>query len=117
MSLPRFCKICRLILNYPDLNRSDYAADIAAFVGKGFCPDKHYEITLHEYEDDRVEVQYEKLSYNEYMIEFDYIRDKWVEIYKDNIIVLVTTLESWKDTNFRDKDYVMYKLDTLINFS
>ena len=116
MSLPRFCKICRLILHYPDLNRSDWDNEIKAFKGKGFCPDKHYEITLHEY-DDRVEVQYEKLYYNEYMVEIDYHHDKWIEIYKEGRVALVTTLESWEGVNFRDKDAVLYKLDTLINFS
>jgi hypothetical protein len=116
MSLPRFCKICRLILNYPDLERSDWDEELKAFKGTGFCPDNHYEIELYERDDD-VTIHMEKLRYNEYEVQIDYTNDKWIEIYKDHRVALVTTIESWKDVNYRDREAVIYKLDTLINFS
>lgn len=122
MTLPRFCKICRLIIHYPDLEKDDWDEDMKRFEGKGYCPDGHYEVNLHEYED-RTEIWSEILRYNEYEILIDYNSTAyWIEIYKDSKTgggepAIVTTIESWKDVNYRDKDAVLYKLDTLINFS
>lgn len=116
MTLPRFCKICRLILHYPDLTKEDYDEDSKSFNGKGYCPAKHYEISLRE-TDEETKIIEEKFQYNEYMLIMDYEIDNWAEIWKDGRIALVTTMESVSNINYMNVEYIVNKLDTLVNFS
>jgi len=67
MSLPRYCKICRLLIHYPDLQKSDYDEKRRLFVGTGWCPSKHYELIVHE-GDEYTEIRTEKIYYDEYRI-------------------------------------------------
>lgn len=109
--LPRYCKICRLMLHYPSLVDRDYDT----FNGNGYCPEHHYKILVHDSVEETRLLE-ETLTYNEYVLFIDY-NEKWIEIFKDSKIVLITTLESFENVNFRDSDYVINKLDTLVNFS
>lgn len=113
MTLPRFCKICRLILNYPDLKKDDY--DNQLKLGRGYCPSKHYEIALNEYED-RNEVLYERFSYQDYAIQISY-NDGTVYLHKDSRLVLQRPIAEFENWNYRDVNYILNKLDTLVNFS
>lgn len=115
MSLPRFCKICRLLIHYPDLKREDYNETQDFFKGIGYCPDKHYEIHLKE-KDDSVTIIQEKLRYNEYMIMLSH-NEGFFYLYKEDRLVYVRPVTEIQNINFRDKEYVMNKLDTLVNFS
>lgn len=112
MTLPRYCKICRLMLHYPSLVDKDYDT----FNGNGHCPENHYKVLVHDSQEES-KVLEETLHYNEYVIFIDYHNEKHIEIFKESKIVLETTLESFENVNFRDKDYVINKLDTLVNFS
>lgn len=115
MSLPRFCKICRLILHYPDLKREDYDEAQDFFKGIGYCPEKHYEIHLKE-KDDSVTIIREKLCYNEYTIVLSH-NEGIFYLSKEDILVYARPVTEIQDINFRDKEYMLYKLDTLVNFS
>ncbi len=109
MSLPRHCKICRLILNYPTYDPAD-----DAFVGMGHCPSQHYTITLTKDEDDLLEDVIEKFIFADFTL---------VIIHDDNIMNLykngyfVTSIKGIQNYNFRNPEDVISKLDTLVNFS
>ncbi len=115
MTLPRHCKVCRLILHYPDLEKDDYNEHEGFFVGKGYCPNKHYEINVREYEDS-TETMLEKIFYQEYIVQLSH-REGIFYLHKDGNLVLVRALSEFKDWNYKDIDYVINKLDTLVNFS
>ena len=109
--LPRYCKICRLLLHYPTLDDKEYDT----FNGTGFCPDKHYEVLVHD-DNEGLKMLEEKMYYNEYMLLLNYI-DNLVEIYKDNRSSITITMDCFEKVNYKDKNYVINKLDTLLNFS
>jgi hypothetical protein len=112
MTLPRFCKICRLIMHYPDLKNQDHIDRDILFIGTGFCPNKHYEVTIHEYKD-RTDVISEILLYQEYIVKLSHF-EGFFYLYKDEKLVLIRGLSEFLEWIY--KDSVLEKLDTLVNF-
>jgi len=110
MTLPRHCKICRLILNYPEYN-----PEKESFTGKGYCPDKHYE-TLVYFKEPLLEIRNEIIIYDEYLILLSH-HEGITYIYKDHVMVRAEHISILRDLDFRNKNYVINRLDTLVNFS
>lgn len=107
------CKICRLILNFPN-----YDKEKLMFKGTGFCPQKHYEAlvqyAVHEDFND-LSILFEKFFYNEYTITLSH-HENISTLYKDNNIV--NTVPGILELgNYRDINYIINKLDTMVNFS
>jgi len=126
MKLPRQCKICNLLLHYPDYN-----SDNIKFFGKGYCPQMskiiggaHYEIMVNTYENetsDHCEVLSEKFIYEELLIQLAH-HEKVFYFYKDGRKVECPELlyDEVKELVYKyckNKDHMLDKLDTLVNFS